>query len=271
MLSDRFHGENLEDLIFVNRLTTGFIEIYDMGVIDSELANDCAAIISLARDWRFISSRRNEAPNAATELERQYQTAADEAFDALDHGDRRLVRELIPSTIPDLFEGDRLVLLGQYRGSGPLTFRLKGSYLGRPRTFTFSFPLDSATTRNAFVPRLWASRRIASLIDQIRQAGHGAVFVHDLADHRRRIEAGEPGEIDAGLGMPGAYQYAAIARCQGKDVAGRDDIFGRRTGIDGDADRTRAIRRRDAGRHAIARFDRNRKCGFQAAAPRLRQ
>jgi hypothetical protein len=27
-----------------NRLTTGFIEIYDMGVIDAELANDCAAI-----------------------------------------------------------------------------------------------------------------------------------------------------------------------------------------------------------------------------------
>jgi Ca-activated chloride channel family protein len=81
------------------------------------------------------------------------------------------VRELIPATVPDLFEGDQLVLLGQYRGQNPLTFRLQGSYLGKSRTFQFQFDLKNATTRNAFVPRLWASRRIAYLVDQIRQAG----------------------------------------------------------------------------------------------------
>jgi len=81
-----------------------------------------------------------------------------------------VMRELVPAMLPDLFEGDQLVLLGQYRGAGPLRFRLEGSYLGRPRTFAFDFDLKSATTRNAFVPRLWASRRIAFLIDQIRQA-----------------------------------------------------------------------------------------------------
>jgi Ca-activated chloride channel family protein len=81
------------------------------------------------------------------------------------------VRELIPGDVPDLFEGDQFVLLGQYRGHDPLTFRLRGTYLGKPREFRFHFELKSATTRNAFVPRLWASRRIAFLIDQIRQAG----------------------------------------------------------------------------------------------------
>jgi len=81
-----------------------------------------------------------------------------------------VMREPIPAVLPDLFEGDQLVLLGQYRGAGPLHLRLEGNYLGRPRTFVFDFDLKSATTRNAFVPRLWASRRIAFLIDQIRQA-----------------------------------------------------------------------------------------------------
>lgn len=83
----------------------------------------------------------------------------------------RLVRELIPHTIPDLYEGDQLILLGQYQQSGPITFTLKGNFLGTDRTFTFSFNFDAATTKNAFVPRLWASRRIAYLVDQIRQAG----------------------------------------------------------------------------------------------------
>jgi Ca-activated chloride channel family protein len=81
----------------------------------------------------------------------------------------RLVRELIPTPLPDLFEGDQLVLLGQYRTGGPITFRLGGRFLGARRSFEFTFPLRDATTRNGFVPRLWASRRIGELVDRIRQ------------------------------------------------------------------------------------------------------
>jgi Ca-activated chloride channel family protein len=83
----------------------------------------------------------------------------------------RLVRELIPSSIPDLFEGDQLIVLGQYHTNRPVTFKLTGNFLGQPREFTYQFDFDGATTRNAFVPRLWASRRIAYLVDQIRQMG----------------------------------------------------------------------------------------------------
>jgi Ca-activated chloride channel family protein len=82
-----------------------------------------------------------------------------------------VVRERIPEAVPDLFEGDQLVVLGQYRGAGPLRFRLEGNVLGEHRSFAFTLGLESATTRNAFVPRLWAARRIAFLVDQIRQSG----------------------------------------------------------------------------------------------------
>jgi Ca-activated chloride channel homolog len=85
--------------------------------------------------------------------------------------DTRLVRELLPERLPDLFEGDHLVLLGQYREERPLRFRLSGNFLGEQRSFAFEFGLEHASTKNAFVPRLWAARRIAFLADQIRQAG----------------------------------------------------------------------------------------------------
>jgi Ca-activated chloride channel family protein len=84
-----------------------------------------------------------------------------------------LVRELIPSALPDVFAGDSIVLLGQYREDEPVTFVVEGNLLGEEKRFTFTFDFDSASTRNAFVPRLWASRRIAYLIDEIRQAGAG--------------------------------------------------------------------------------------------------
>jgi len=83
------------------------------------------------------------------------------------------VTEVMPALLPDLFEGDQLVLLGKYSGSDPLEFKLKGNFLGEERAFNFKFSLDNATTRNSFVSRLWASRRVGQLVDSIRQAGAG--------------------------------------------------------------------------------------------------
>ncbi len=83
----------------------------------------------------------------------------------------RAIKELMPVELNDLFEGDQLVLLGQYQGEQPLRFRINGNYLGTPRSFEFKFDMATATTRNSYVPRLWASRKIAYLIDQIRQMG----------------------------------------------------------------------------------------------------
>jgi Ca-activated chloride channel family protein len=81
------------------------------------------------------------------------------------------VRELMPAELNDVFEGDQIVLLGQYQNIDPLNFRISGNYLNQPRTFDLKFDLSSATTRNAFVPRLWASRKIAKLIEEITKAG----------------------------------------------------------------------------------------------------
>lgn len=80
-------------------------------------------------------------------------------------------RDIIPATLPDLYDGDQFVLLGQYVGEDPVTFLLRGNFLGKKKTFKFKFKFNKATTKNSFVPRLWASRKIAELIDAIRQMG----------------------------------------------------------------------------------------------------
>jgi len=80
-------------------------------------------------------------------------------------------RDIMPQTLPDLFEGDQLVLLGQYVGEEPVTFRISGNYMGKKRKFKFTFKFDKASKRNGFVSRLWASRKIAELIDVVRQMG----------------------------------------------------------------------------------------------------
>jgi Ca-activated chloride channel family protein len=90
----------------------------------------------------------------------------------------RAVRELLPSELNDVFEGDQIVLLGQYQDNQPLHFRVSGNYLGTPRAFDLKFDLSKATARNAFVPRLWASRKIARLIETVSDAGADAATAH---------------------------------------------------------------------------------------------
>ena len=90
---------------------------------------------------------------------------------------RWVVTDLIPDKLPDLFDGDQLVLLGRYSQAQPLKFLLSGEYLGHHQTFEFQFNPDTATARNGFVPRLWASRKIATLTDAIRQLGGDDAYV----------------------------------------------------------------------------------------------
>lgn len=99
---------------------------------------------------------------------------ADPVLSIGEESERRRVREVIPARLPDVFEGDQLVVLGQYVGEQPLEFRLKGNYRGARREFAFRLPLDRASTRNGFVPRLWAGRKIGLLVDAIREQGGSA-------------------------------------------------------------------------------------------------
>lgn len=99
---------------------------------------------------------------------------AEPRLSVLDANGRRApgrVRDVTPLVLPDLFEGDQLVVLGEYIGEAPLRFELDGVYLGRRQTFLLPCALDRPHREHSFVPRLWASRKIALLIDAIRSMG----------------------------------------------------------------------------------------------------
>ncbi len=90
---------------------------------------------------------------------------------------------------------------------------------------------------------------------ELRTPRHRAVVVQHLDDHRRRLEAGEPREVAAGLGVARARQHAARPRHQRKHVAGLAQVLGPRVGRDRGAHRARAVLRRDAGGDALRGLD----------------
>ncbi|HMF56382.1 MAG TPA: VIT and VWA domain-containing protein, partial [Pyrinomonadaceae bacterium] len=80
-----------------------------------------------------------------------------------------------PRSLPDLFKGSQITLIGRYRSPAELSnvqLRLAGRAAGRERTFAYEglrFPIRE--TKNDFLPRLWATRRVGWLLEQIRSNG----------------------------------------------------------------------------------------------------
>lgn len=93
----------------------------------------------------------------------------------LDFGDMR-VYDLYPSQLPDLFSGSQIVVMGRYRDGGTDTITLTGTVNQQTQTFTFenqSFAIDSRGGSKTLqtLPRLWATRKIGNLLNQIRLNG----------------------------------------------------------------------------------------------------
>jgi Ca-activated chloride channel family protein len=86
-----------------------------------------------------------------------------------------LTESTYPRKLTDLFRGMQVTLIGRYKNTNDLkdiTLRLTGRSGRESRTFTYAnldFPVRNEN--NDFLPRLWASRRVGWLLEQIRANG----------------------------------------------------------------------------------------------------
>ena len=79
--------------------------------------------------------------------------------------------KMYPADLPDLFKGDQLVVAGRYSGAGDVEAKLIGNVGGREQTFTYKLHFDDRKASDDYVPRLWATRRVGFLLDEIRIHG----------------------------------------------------------------------------------------------------
>lgn len=92
------------------------------------------------------------------------------------------VEQLYPATLPDLFAGTQLIIAGRYREGGPATITLSGQVNGQPQSFTYSDNLFRDSGGDAFIPRLWATRAIGHLLNEIRLHGENAELVQSIVN-----------------------------------------------------------------------------------------
>ncbi len=98
------------------------------------------------------------------------------------------VSKMYPSPLPDLFQGDQIALLGRYTGQGDSAIVLTGTVNGEKRTITMEGTFaksGEADDELAFIPKLWATRRVGYLLDEIRLRGQSAELREEVTQLAR--------------------------------------------------------------------------------------
>ena len=174
------------------------------------------------------------------------------------------VSDLYPRRLPDLFRGSQLVLVGRYHAAGAGAVQLKGALAGEKKTIAHDVTFPEKNAENAFLPRLWAIRKVGFLLDEIRLHGESDELKQEVvrlartygivtpytsflvledeaqAVTRRFADASRPGDTGGGSGgrgggsgPPPAASPAGGEAFGGMDDAERDRLregLGRATG-----------------------------------------
>jgi Ca-activated chloride channel homolog len=91
-----------------------------------------------------------------------------------------------PRNVPDVFRGSQVTLIGRYSNAANMDsvrLKLSGRSGGTTRTYTYDslrFPLRAET--NEYLPRLWATRRVGWLMEQVRTNGEQKELRDEIVD-----------------------------------------------------------------------------------------
>jgi Ca-activated chloride channel family protein len=107
------------------------------------------------------------------------------------------LREIYPVNLPDLFGGQELVLFARYEGQGEGELAVAGRRAGRSERFTATATFPRQSDDNAYLPRLWASRKLGHLTRQVWLEGPTPSLVEEIKETALRY--GLPSEYTAYL------------------------------------------------------------------------
>jgi Ca-activated chloride channel homolog len=91
-----------------------------------------------------------------------------------------------PRSIPDVFRGSQVTLIGRYNNSVAMEsvrLKLSGKSSGVTRSYAYDdlrFPLREE--QNEYLPRLWATRRVGWLMEQVRTNGEQKELRDEIVD-----------------------------------------------------------------------------------------
>lgn len=94
--------------------------------------------------------------------------------------------DFYPTSLPDIFRGSQLLYVGRYGEGGKGEITLSGEVGGRTVSFNAVRTFPAVALDAGFLPRVWAGRKIAHLLDQIRLYGEEKELVDTVIELSKR-------------------------------------------------------------------------------------
>ncbi len=144
---------------------------------------------------------------------------------------------MYPRNLTDIFKGSQLAIIGRYTNAADVedvTFRLSGKSGKENRTFNYKnldFPMRAG--KNDFLPRLWATRRVGFLMEQIRNNGENKELRDEVVDLGTRF----------GIVTPYTSYLATDGSFRSGDIVGNTIVV--------ESEVARKAVREDSGRSAV--------------------
>ena len=162
--------------------STSYLRLFSFGVgndVNTELldslADENGGLVSYVRPGESI---QEEMSSLYSKIQTPVLSNLELDFGAV------LIEEIYPQVLPDLFSGSQLLVAGRYRlgsgYSGRTTLRLSGTVEGKKLSYQKQVDLmdhGEYSEANGFIPRLWATRKIGYLLNQIRYQGENQEWV----------------------------------------------------------------------------------------------
>lgn len=105
------------------------------------------------------------------------------------------IKDIFPVEIPDVFTGEELVLFGRYETDGEDeagALRLEGMRGGELAGFELGARFPDRDEGNAFIPRLWASRKLGFLTRRVWTEGETEELVEEIRETALRYGLPSP-------------------------------------------------------------------------------
>ena len=96
------------------------------------------------------------------------------------------VTKIYPSPVPDIFKGEQLIVAGRYSGRGDGAIQVEGNVSGETKKFAYDVIFPGEASENDFIPRLWATRRVGYLLDEIRLHGENKELKDEVTELARK-------------------------------------------------------------------------------------
>lgn len=127
------------------------------------------------------------------------------------------VRLLSPRQLPDLFKGGQIILAGRYQQAGHASMTLRGQIGDQRQTLQYDFDFPQREREREFVARLWATRRVGDLLEDIRLNGENSELKDEVINLAKEfglvtpytsylVREEETFAEDAAAAPPGVFQ-----------------------------------------------------------------